>query len=71
MKDRDIENLKKSKVFHQYSIKFHTFLEWKQYVRRTRTTKDRALTLEAKTKASVASKIMSQMKEKIGKLYAT
>ena len=39
MREKEIEDLKKSKVFHQYSVKFQTFMEWKQYIKRIKTTR--------------------------------
>jgi hypothetical protein len=39
LKNKEIEDLKKAKTFHQYSIKFNSFMEWKQYIRRLRSTR--------------------------------
>jgi len=46
MKNKEIEDLKKAKTFHQYSVKFNSFMEWKQYIRRIRSTRERGYFLE-------------------------
>ena len=65
MKNKEVEDLRKAKMFHKYSLKFQTFMEWKQYVRRIKTTRQRAIVLEEKTKKNKMLNIFDTFKEKI------
>ena len=67
MKNKEIEDLKKSKVFHQYSIKFHSFLNWKQYMKKKKLTQERGVLLENKTNRNKMREILSKFQEKGGK----
>ena len=46
LKNKEVEDLKKSKVFHQYSLKFQAYMEWKQHVKRIKVNRERAYFLE-------------------------
>ncbi len=66
LKNKEIEDLKKAKTFSQYTAKFHSFLGWKQYVKKMKTIKEKAVLLENKTKAKQLTSVVAEMKQKIG-----
>ncbi len=45
MKNKEIEDLKKSKIFNQYSAKFSSFMKWKQYIKKIKYIKSKAVEL--------------------------
>ena len=42
LKNKEVEDLKKARLFCQYSLKFQQFLQWKQQNRRAKHDRERA-----------------------------
>jgi hypothetical protein len=42
LKNKEVEDVKKSRLFCQYSLKFQTFLHWKQHTRKANTARTKA-----------------------------
>jgi hypothetical protein len=71
LKNKEIEDLKKAKVFHQYSLKFRNFVEWKHYVQYMKVTRQKGVLLEERTKKKMMRGVVEQIKEKLGTFWAS
>lgn len=66
MKNKEIEDIKKSRLFSQYSCKFHTFVQWKQLARKIKSERDRAIMIERATEKRLVHSVITKIQEKIG-----
>jgi hypothetical protein len=46
LKNKEVEDIKKSKLFSQYSCKFQAFLQWKQVAKKIKSERERAIMIE-------------------------
>jgi hypothetical protein len=64
MKNKEVDDLKKSKVFNQYSVKFKCFIQWKQHVRKTKVQNQKARTIETNSKNRLLKRVLAHINEK-------
>ena len=69
MRDKEAEDVRRAKTWSQYAIKFNSFIQWKQLIKRVKVTKERGVRLEGKTARSRLNEVFAQIKEKIGNLF--
>ncbi len=65
LKNKEVEDLKKSQLFSQYSLKFQSFLHWKQHTRKARLDRLKAQTITKAAANRATSACFAAFREKI------
>jgi hypothetical protein len=65
LKNKEVEDLKKSRLFCMYSLKFQTFIHWKQHTRKAHTGRARAKQIEQAVAKRTAGKAFLAFREKV------
>jgi hypothetical protein len=61
MKYKEIESLRKSKLFNEHSIKFQCFIKLKSYIKMQKSIKNKSNLIEQKNKLRILTKIFKEI----------
>jgi hypothetical protein len=65
-RNKEVEDIKKSRLFCNYSLKFQTFLQWKRQVRKAKSERDRAAQIGTAVCKRMTEGVFERIRERIG-----